>query len=209
MPGLDPQRQLRDIQRYLEHKRAFEARGGRASTTTLQVTFLERNSEELPRLLCWAMDNGMDRFKGHHLWVTWPQLADQSLRRSGESIARWNHMVMVLRALAASTTRPDGSTIRLENIDPLPTASSPGTSGPTRCPFAGREAWVEADGSFQVCCCPSPLRRAFGDFGSLHETPFMEIWRSHRYRDFVASWGDHPNCRDCALRRPVQETDHA
>ncbi len=170
---------------------------------------MERNLDELPRLLRWAIENGIDRFKGHHLWVTWPQLAEQSLRRSQESIVRWNQMVTALREIAAAEPRPDGLRIRLENVEPLSISADPDIGTMTRCPFLGREAWIEADGSFQVCCCPSSQRQDFGEFGNLHETSFMEIWRSPSYRSFISSWGEHSNCLECNMRRPMQEVSNA
>jgi len=151
----------------------------------------------------------MDRFKGHHLWVTWPQLAEQSLRRSREARARWNEMVIILRDLAGRLTKPDGTRIRLDKVVLLSLEGEAPTPATSLCPFVGCEAWVEADGSFQVCCCPSDERKAFGEFGSLLDKSFMEIWTSPRYLEFAAGWGRHPNCQKCNMRRAQKENAHA
>jgi len=209
MPGTGRWRQLDNVLCYLDRKREFEARGGRPSTVTVQVTFTEGNLEELPVILRWAIANGFDRFKGHHLWVNWPQMEQESLRRSAEAVARWNRMVDTLHAIAQNETTPSGQKIRLDNVDPLEAHGRRADPVVTRCPFLGQEAWIEADGSFQVCCCPSAERKAFGDFGSVAESSFMDLWRSPRYRDFVAAWGQHPNCQKCNMRRPVEEGVHA
>jgi glycosyltransferase involved in cell wall biosynthesis/MoaA/NifB/PqqE/SkfB family radical SAM enzyme len=209
MPGLNPEIQLRNIQRYLELRRLHEAAGGRRTTATVQVTFMERNLDELARILVWAAENGIDRFKGHHLWVTWPQLAEQSLRRSPEARKRWNDRVGVLRELAGRVTKPDGTHIRLDNVDLLSVEGEEPAPATSLCPFVGCEAWVEADGTFQVCCCPSEERKAFGEFGSLLEKSFMEIWTSPRYLEFASGWGGHPNCRKCNMRRTRKENANA
>jgi len=204
MGGINSEKQLQNIQRYLELKIRHQQNGGRGSTVSFQATFMEANLEELPQLLRWAINHGVDRFKGHHVWVTWPQIERESLRRSTESAQRWNRMAAMLHRIAYEERRPDGQSIRLDNVEPLHpelVAASPTNS---QCPFLGREAWVEADGSFQVCCCPSGQRRAFGEFGNLLERSFMEIWRSTKYRDFVNNWGSHLNCQTCNMRRPVE-----
>jgi glycosyltransferase involved in cell wall biosynthesis/MoaA/NifB/PqqE/SkfB family radical SAM enzyme len=202
-PGAGARQQLQKVARYLELKRRQDGAAGPASTATLQVTFQESNLDEMPRLLRWAIAHGFDRFKGHHLWVTWPQMETESLRRTDEAAARWNRMVEVLRGIARLEPRPDGRRIRLENVEPLGPAGELALG--SVCPFLGREAWIEADGTFQVCCCPSAERKVFGDFGSVVESPFMDLWTARRYRDLVDGWGDHPNCRKCNMRRHVQE----
>ena len=200
MWGLNSERQLANIQRYLELKHQYESGGGQASTVSLQVTFMESNLDELPKILHWAIQNGIDRFKGHHLWVTWPQLTDQSLGCSENTMAKWNDMVATLHDIAKHK-------IRLDNVVPIRSPSDSSPSSRMRCPFLGREAWVESDGSFQVCCCPSQKRSAFGVFGNLNETPFMKIWRSIRYRDFVANWGIYPTCEECNMRRHAEDNN--
>jgi glycosyltransferase involved in cell wall biosynthesis/MoaA/NifB/PqqE/SkfB family radical SAM enzyme len=205
MPGAGARLQLQNIRRYLELKCRRETETGQTSTATVQATFMESTLEELPRLLRWAIANGLDRFKGHQLWVTWPQMEAESLRRSHEAAARWNRMVDVLREIAEHETAPNGKRIRLENVEPIRLDSEPRDGTATRCPFLGREAWIEADGTFQVCCCPRGERKAFGEFGSVLDAPFMDLWTSLRYRDFVEGWGRHPNCLKCNMRRPVEE----
>jgi glycosyltransferase involved in cell wall biosynthesis/MoaA/NifB/PqqE/SkfB family radical SAM enzyme len=205
MPGATAKQQLNNVRRYLELKHAYEAETGRFSTATIQATFMESNLDELPRLLRWAITNDLDRFKGHHLWVTWPQLETESLRRSPEAVARWNKMIEVLRSIAKNEPTPTGRLIRLDNIEPILADAEGKDISTSRCPFPGCEAWIEADGSFQLCCCPSSERKAFGNFGNVLETPFMELWTSPRYQDFVSNWGTHPNCLKCNMKRPIKE----
>lgn len=204
MVGADTQRQVAHVEAFLRERDAHAARTGRRPTVTLQATYMERNVAHLPELLRWAIRVGIDRFKGHHLWVTWPELAQESLRRDAAAAARWNETVLRMRAIAAAERGPDGRAIRLDHVELLDLAAPEGSMEGTECPFLGREAWLEADGSFQVCCCPAPKRRAFGDFGNAHDTPFSQLWASPRYREFVGAWGEHPNCRECNMRRPKE-----
>lgn len=209
MVGANTARQLANIQFFVQQRDAYALEARRRPTVTLQVTFMERNLEHLPDLLRWAIRSGIDRFKGHHLWVTWPQLQDESLRRTRESAGRWNAMVSVLQQIARDEAGPQGQRIRLEHVTPLDEISPQGPAADTECPFLGQEAWLEADGSFQVCCCPSTKRRAFGDFGNVTDTPMPRLWADPRYRAFVDGWGEHANCRECNMRRPRTGARHA
>lgn len=205
MVGANTARQLANLEAFLHLRDGFAGTNGHDPTVTVQATFMETNLADLPALLRWAIARGVDRFKGHHLWVTWPELRGQSLRRGPESARRWNEIVEELRTIADTERRPDGRRIELDNVVPLADAAPDGPDPDTVCPFLGREAWLEADGSFQVCCCPSKVRREFGEFGNVRELPLRALWSSTAYRDFVAAWGSHPNCRVCNMRRPAEE----
>ncbi|MBX7193912.1 MAG: glycosyltransferase [Sandaracinaceae bacterium] len=204
MEGLDVQRQLEDIARYIRERDAFVAGGGRRSTVTLQCTLMEATLPEMPGILRWSIDHGVDRLKAHHLWVTWPQLRGQSLRRSAVDAGRWSSMSAELEQIAEAALRERGVRVRLENLGPLPLGNPGGPAEDSVCPFLGQEAWVEADGSFQVCCCPSEKRAAFGYFGSLTESSLEALWNGEAYAAFLGSWGDHPHCVECNMRRPRQ-----
>ena len=72
-----------------------------------------------------------------------------------------------------------------------------------QCPFLGREAWVWADGSFQVC--PSPEARytasyALGDFGNFALEDPLKLWQGEAYRQFMEHYATHPLCSRCPMR---------
>jgi MoaA/NifB/PqqE/SkfB family radical SAM enzyme len=208
MVGVNTERQLADVETFVRMRDRYAVECGRSPTVTLQATFMEANLDALPDLVNWAAKLGVDRFKGHHLWVTWDELKNESLRRNSDAARRWNAIVRRLREIAASVEGPSGRRIRLDNVEPLDEGDPTGPPADTECPFLGREAWLEADGSFQVCCCPSEKRKAFGNFGNVKDQAFARLWSSPTYREFVASWGDHPNCRNCNMRKPRGSSSH-
>ena len=61
---------------------------------TFQLTFLETNVAELAGIVRLAAELGVDRVKGHHLWAHFREIESLSMRRSAESIARWNEAVL-------------------------------------------------------------------------------------------------------------------
>lgn len=203
MNGACTKTQLQNIELFLHLRDAFAQKTGRRTTVTLQMTFMRSNVEHVVQVLRWSIPRGVDRLKGHHIWVTWPELSSESLKTSDTLVKRWNEVVAELEHIAASQPLPNGQHIRLDNIAPLENTLQASTKGP--CPFLGKEAWVEADGSFQVCCCPSAARKSFGTFGRVGPVSLRHLWTSPRYRSFVASWGEHENCRLCNMRKPHEE----
>ena len=203
MRGIRHREQLRNIQSLLAIRDEVGAGGENHPTITLQVTFMEKNLRDLPNLLTTAIQLGVDRFKGHQLWVTWPHLERESLRRSRESRIRWNDMAGKLHSIADNVPLPDGKHIKLDNVFTLPVDKRADATQENRiCPFAGREAWIAWDGTFNVCCCPDEVRRGFGHFGNVTERDFMELWGGQQYLRFVGGWGSYEACRECNMRRP-------
>jgi len=206
MEGLDFKQQVANLEQYIAIKNEI-ARSGRTSpTVTVQVTFMDSNFTELPDLLELAVDLGVDRFKGHHVWVTWPEIEKESLKRNEDRIEAWNSMVDTLHTIATRCHRPDGTHVRLENIYKLPL--SVGTVCETTdcssvCPFIGKEAWISWDGRFDVCCAPDPLRKTLGSFGNVLETEFMDLWRGKRYSELCRSAGNHAVCAQCNMKIPA------
>lgn len=193
MMGVDHQRLLEDIKRLVNLRDEDHANG---STITFQVTYMESNLSDMKDLLKMAIDLGVDRFKGHHLWITWPEMEMESLTRDRGSRERWNDMVDELRELAEGK-------IRLDNVEKVPLEEgSPVLPEDYVCPFASNEAWIAWDGTFNVCCAPDEIRKRFGNFGNVNDTPFTELWISQTYRKFSRIAGKHDICKRCNMRKP-------
>jgi MoaA/NifB/PqqE/SkfB family radical SAM enzyme len=202
MKGIDHRMQIENIRKLVEIRDRVRENSNRKPTITLQLTFLEKNFDELEEVILQGIGFGVDRIKGHHLWVTWPELKEQSLCKDAESRLRWNQKVVRLHEIAQNNKLPDGSTIRLENFHQVP-GTSDLIPDDWKCPFLGREAWIAYDGTFNVCCAPDLVRRTLGYFGNVKENSFMDLWNSRTYRDLLETQALHETCRHCTLRRPA------
>lgn len=188
-------RALANLRTLIEVRDAHAAAGGNRCRVTLQLTFLETNTPELAAIVHLAGELGVDRVKGHHVWAHYPSLSEISMRRDEAAIARWNDTVAEARRVA------EENGVLLENIHPLTPGAVEDIDPEATCPFLDKEAWVAWDGRFHPCCAPDAERRSLGDFGTVHERPLSEIWRSPEYRRLVAHWREEPLCRRCNMRR--------
>ncbi len=208
MEGIKSKKQIANIESFVEIRNQVRKQGINNPTVTFQATFLERNIMDLPDLLRLAIDMDVDRFKGHHLWVTHNQLAGEDLRRNEISIKKWNKIVGELEYIAECNRLKNGDKIKLDNVYKLP------VNGDTKsipddyiCPCLGREAWIAWDGTFNVCCAPNDLRATLGDFGNVNESPFMDLWNSKAYIQLINNWGSYNVCKSCNMRRRITQAE--
>lgn len=188
MCGASTSNQLKNIKYWVSLKNKLKSH----STTTLQCTFMKSNLHELENIVLWGIENGIDRVKGHHLWKTADAL-DCEILRTASNVKEWNAVCERCHNIA------DGK-IKLANFTPIKTLDPAINTEDTFCQFLGKELWIEYDGSFQVCCCPSEVRKDFGVFGSLSAESILDMWNGLRYRTFIKNWGSHENCRKCNMR---------
>jgi MoaA/NifB/PqqE/SkfB family radical SAM enzyme len=181
-----------------DHARRF----GHRARITLQLTFLETNFAELPAIVRLAIEEGVDRVKGHHLWSHFDAIGQLSMRRSPEAIARWNAAVRSAREVAGQHPLAHGRPLLLENIYELEPGAVDNLAPEGRCPFLGQEAWVSAEGRFNPCCAPDEQRRSLGDFGLLHGRSIREAWESPEYTALRENYMDQPLCKRCNMRQP-------
>src|SRR5205814_4765444 len=173
---------LANARDFIAVRDAHAAAGGHRCRVTFQLTFLETNVAELADMVRLAIELGVDRVKGHHLWAHFAEIRSLSMRRSPESIARWNRAVLEARAAAAERALPSGKHILLENIFLLDEGAVEDLAPGGRCPFLGQEAWVSAEGRFDPCCAPDAQRRTLGDFGNVGDRGLMAIWTGGAYQ---------------------------
>jgi MoaA/NifB/PqqE/SkfB family radical SAM enzyme len=200
MPGLPFARAIANVEALVAARDAAARAGGRRCRVSFQVTAQEANVAELAAIVRLAAALGVDRVKVNQIQVRDPALASRSLRRDAAAIRRWNAAAAEARAAAGEARLPSGAEVLLQNVAPLaedPAAPAP----PGPCPFAGREAWVPADGRFAPCPHPAAARGELGDFGSVAQRPLGELWEDPRFRAFVARYEEHPVCRGCPFRR--------
>ena len=202
MKGLNHKKQMQNIVEFIQVRDGVRRSGKNWPTVTFQVTFLESNFPDMENILKKAIDMDADRFKGHHLWITWPELKEESLRRNKEAIYRWNELVKRLKRIAQNALRPSGNRIKLDNIYQIDMNGNEVNRSDWLCPFLGREAWIAWDGAFNVCCSPDDLRQSLGYFGNVLENDFMDLWNSKKYKDLLKNWGEYDVCKECNMRRP-------
>jgi len=205
MVGAKWENVLENARTFLAIRDAHAAAGGNRCRVTFQLTFLKSNVHELADMVRLAIDLGVDRVKGHHLWAHFDAIRDQSMRRNTESIGRWNAAVLEAREVAAMKPLPNGKHILLENIFLLDEKATQDLAPGGPCPFLGQEAWVSALGRFDPCCAPDAQRRSLGEFGNLQERSFMEIWNGEAYRALTSTYRNRPLCLACNMRKPVGE----
>ena len=194
---------VENVRTFIGVRDAHAEAGGNRCRVTFQLTFMEINSSELPGIVKLAAGLGVDRVKGHHLWVHFGQMDRQSMRRSREAIARWNDMVDSAYDVAERHRLPNGDRVLLENIFRLDENGEADIAPDGVCPFLGQEAWVASDGRFNPCCAPDVLRRTLGYFGNVNSTSLYDIWESSEYTDLQANYMENALCRGCNMRRPA------
>lgn len=194
---------LANVREFVAVRDAYAADGGNRCRVTFQTTFLDNNVAELPDLVKLAASIGVDRVKGHHLWAHFTQIRGLSMRRSLESVERWNRIVDETERAVVDHPLPNGQRVLLENIHKLDTAHRDDIAPGGPCPFLGEEAWVSAEGRFNPCCAPDAQRRLLGEFGNLTERSLMGIWSGPEYRALRDTYRDHDLCKGCNMRRPA------
>lgn len=206
MLGSDWERIFGNVRTFIAVRDAHAASGGNRCRVTFQLTFIESNVCELADIVRLAIELGIDRVKGHHLWAHFSEIKDQSMRRSPDAIRRWNCAVSLAHEVASVHTLPNGKHILLENFHHLDEEAKEDLAPEGPCPFLGREAWVSAEGRFDPCCAPDAQRRSLGEFGSLHDRDLMDIWHGESYRHLLATYRNRTLCLGCTMRKPAQVT---
>lgn len=206
MIGSSWEEMLENVRTFVSVRDRHAATGGNRCRVTFQLTFLETNVDEIPDIVRLAVELGVDRVKGHHLWAHFDEIKPLSMRRSTEAIRRWNASVKQARLAAAERRLPNGEYVLLDNLFPLDEEAATEDLAPDGpCPFLGQEAWISAEGRFDPCCAPDAERRSLGQFGNLNETSFMDIWRGDSYRRLLSTYRNRSLCIGCNMRRPAEE----
>jgi glycosyltransferase involved in cell wall biosynthesis/MoaA/NifB/PqqE/SkfB family radical SAM enzyme len=192
---------LENVRTFVALRDELATQGGNYCSITLQVTFLEENLNELPQIVRLAARLNVDRVKGHQLWVHFKEMQDQDLRRSPESVERWNQAVVECEAVASEHFRPNGQRVKLEHFTKLEFRKGHSVDPDSECPFLGKEAWINHAGRFDPCCAPNEQRKSLGSFGKVQERGFVHIWNSPEYRDLLAGYRDRRLCQTCPMRK--------
>jgi len=192
-----------NLETFIRIRDAHAREGENYCSVTLQLTFLESTVHELADIVQLGIQYGVDRIKGHHLWAHFDEIKGESMRRSKNSILRWNHAVAQAIAVADSSPLPNGKKIRLENIYPLDPNQQADVAPGGPCPFLGKEAWINTEGKFSPCCAPDKLREKLGYFGNVSETTLGDIWTSENYQQLRKNYLQESLCKGCNMRKKL------
>lgn len=200
MIGSKWEKRIRSVEDLISVRDRHFRETGDYCRVTFQMTFLETNIHELNRILELCLSLGIDRIKGHHLWAHFHEIESLSMRRSPESIQRWNHAVFQAREFVEKRLLPNGKRLLLENIFPLDPERQEDIAPGGECPFLGKELWISTEGRFNPCCAPDKKRRTLGEFGNVKEMSLSEIWHGPSYRRLLENYRNHDLCRSCNMR---------
>lgn len=206
MSGSNFETNLQNIKDFLKVRNDYARAGKDYCKVTLQLTFMETNLPELVDIVRLGIDLGVDRIKGHHLWVNFVEIEPLFLRRNAASIARWNDSVLKVRKIATENLLPNGKNISLINFDILDDNTTQNLMPEWVCPFLGEEAWIAPNGRFSPCCAPEALRRQLGSFGNVNERNIMTIWHDKHYQSLVKNYMQNNLCVTCNMRRPLNKS---
>lgn len=169
---------------------------------TMQLTFLETNIDEIPDMIKLAIKLGFDRVKGHHLWAHFNEIQSLSLRKNRDSIMRWNKTVRVCQHIVKEHNDINTHQVVLDNFFELDAGEIENIAPNGKCPFLGKEMWVDPSGRFNVCCAPDQQRKTLGYFGNLTDSSLSDIWNSEAYTRLSKNYMDNVLCKNCNMRRP-------
>lgn len=209
MIGSNFEKRLRNVKDFIQVRDEIAAKGGNFCRITFQLTFIEMGLEELPDVIRLAASLGVNRVKGHHLWVFAQEMEQQNLRKNKESIQRWNEIVKKTLEVAERERLPDGTQVILENIYTLDETAMDELLPKGVCPFLGAEAWISSEGRFNPCCAPNEERLKLGDFGNLNQTSLEEVWKSEPYQELRKNYLKHSVCKGCNMRKKIEDLTHA
>lgn len=194
MQNSNTEKTIDNILYMVKERNKLREKGLPLPTITIQVTFMKKNLNYFEEIIEFAVKHGIDRVKGHHLWVNWPDLESEALQNSSSGKKLWNVFIKQVDKYR--------ELIKLVNFSPL-------DEGPDRenfsdkleCPFLDKELWVDHKGCYNVCCAPSKQRAGLGDFGSIGDKTIVELFNSRQYKELIADYKNRDVCKECPLRR--------
>lgn len=159
------------------------------ASITIQMTFMRANIDSIIPIVKKAIEWGVNRVKGHQLWITHKELENEALYNDPYYIEKWNKLVHKLQVYQDK--------IKLENF--LPITAREYVDGD--CPFLGNELWINYKGDISVCCAPDYERRKLGDFGNIYTNSLYSVLTSKQYKDLCVNYKQNDVCKKCLMRR--------
>ena len=187
----DTKKKLEDIKTFVNLRDTLYSN----VSITLQVTFLKSNLNDLESIIKFAIENNINRVKGHQLWITYDEIKDESLQNNTKKIFEWNSFIEQIDRYRDKVKLVNFEKLELENNTNLVPKSY-------NCPFLGEELWIDYNGDFNICCAPSDKRKTLGHWGNIKDRKITEVFSSSQYKELYSNYKTKDVCRVCPLRRP-------
>lgn len=208
MIGSNFEKRVQNVKDFIRVRDEIASNGGNFCRVTFQLTFMEISLQELPDVIRLAASLGVNRVKGHHLWVFTEEMHKEDLRRNRDSIHRWNAVVSNALDAAETFRLPNGEKVILEGIYTLDESAVEELIPDGICPFLGQEAWVSSEGRFNPCCAPNEERLQLGEFGNLYDASIDDIWNGPDYQELQNNYLKHAVCKKCNMRKKQVSAPH-
>lgn len=203
MKGLDYNKAVSDLKEFINYRDYWHETNGHYCSVSLQLTFLRNNMSEIEDIIKFSSEIGVDRIKGHHLWVHFTQIKNLSFNSNDETRKEWNDIVARVNKYIANQNDASLKKIKFENFIPFDEMQHNIIPENYHCPFLGKELWVSATGNVSPCCAPDNLRQSLGDFGNINSNSLTEIINSDIYQDLLSTYKEKTLCKSCTMRKPL------
>jgi MoaA/NifB/PqqE/SkfB family radical SAM enzyme len=200
MKGIHFDKTLEKVKKFIQLRNEYSSVLGTYCRLTFQLTFLKSNFHELLDIIKLAIQIGIDRVKGHHLWAHFEEIKNLSMKESRESKKKWNDFILIAKSYIENHLLPNGNKLILENFEPIPdeVLEIPNIY---ECPFLEKEIWISATGNYSPCCAPDELRKSLGDFGTIDDKSISEMISSDSYIELVKNYQSKEVCKTCNMRK--------
>jgi len=202
MKGLNFNQAVDNIKKFVSYRNKWFQVSGQYCSVSFQMTFMRNNMQEIEEIIKLAADIGIDRIKGHHLWVHHPEMKKYSFKFNNETIREWNLIVQKAKNTVDTHRKSDGSGIKLENFYRIEDKDENNIPEHYNCPFLEKELWISATGKISPCCAPDDLRESLGSFGNISNQTIKETLRSDQYIKLVNNYKNTDLCKNCQMRKP-------
>jgi MoaA/NifB/PqqE/SkfB family radical SAM enzyme len=204
MKGLNFEKAKINLNEFVKYRDQWHIQNGHYCSVTLQLTFMRDNMNEIEKIIEFAAEVGIDRIKGHHLWIHNTEMEELSFRTNTETKSEWNKIVDLAHDSVKRHLRKDGNEIKLENFTTLEEAQKQEIPYDYDCPFLGKELWISAIGKISPCCAPDKQRDSLGDFGNIENQNIIQTIKSNNYQELLINYKTKELCKTCNMRKHIK-----
>lgn len=201
MHKLKFEKALDNVKEFIRVRDEHFANTGYHCRVTFQLTFMQNNMHELSDIVKLAAKLGVDRVKGHHLWIHFKEIENLSMKANAQSISQWNRYVEQAYETREKYRKPDNTKVILENITPLDLNKQKEIPNNYNCPFLEKELWISATGKISPCCAPDEQRNMLGDFGNIQNVSIEDVLQNDNYQSLVRNYKEIELCKTCNMRK--------